>query len=175
MADILWMLSIGCLVLAVLSLVFGVVYFFAMDIKNVYRELKGRAPLTREQKKQIKRKKVTGESPTIVQHEEPTLIEDEAPTILENGEIDLDSLVGVYKPGTDLLDRAISHYQEEPTDLVEVGEMTEVATVAESPPQSNQEELEESTDLSPAKGQFVIKQEILLINTNLALYQLISQ
>lgn len=161
--------------MAVLSLVFGAVYFFAMDIKNVYRELKGRAPLTKEQKKQIKRKKVTGESPTIVQHEEPTLIEDEAPTILANGEIDLDSLVGVYKPGTDSVDRPVVYYQDEPTDLMEVGEMTEVATVAESPPQSNHEELEETTELSPAKGQFVIKQEILLINTDLALYQLISQ
>ena len=115
MSDVFSIISIICFVFAGAFFVAAVALFFALDVRGVYAEINGKIPV---KKTRAKNKKVAKETPTEISREVPTIIEDEAVTVLDSGEIDVDSLVGFYEPGTDIAAETATELDAEiPTEL----------------------------------------------------------
>lgn len=178
MSNIFSILSIVCFALAGILAIAAVVLFFALDVRGVYEELQGRAPVKKERRKKEKPQK---ETPTQTDRETPTLVQDEAVTVLDNGELDLDSLVTYYEPGTEFGEETTALDAEQPT-AAEIGETEmptvmgeeEVPTALEDTPEEALTSLEEAdTAADQTQTGFVLQKDIVLTNREKALYQLI--
>lgn len=171
MAEVLSMASLVSFLLALLSAALAVIAYFAQDIRGVRRELKGKAP----QDLAVSRRRKGGKpAPPRPQRERPTVIEDEAVTTLENGQVAFDPLVDFYEPGTELADEVETvAVNETPTTLEPPG--GEAGRGGPAPDGRRAAPGEETTELSPQEGQFVLQCDILLTDRNSALYELISQ
>lgn len=166
MAAIFSTISIICFVLAFITLVVCVVLYFVLDVHNVYAELKGKKPVKRKKKD---RKQTKAETDTYVEGENPTEVQDEAATVLENGEIDMDSLVGVYEPGTDVMEETVLEPEQPEATMLEdaeqptLSEVQQICTMAAGVSQ-----------LQQPRGGFQIEKDIMLTDETKALYCLIG-
>lgn len=178
MADILSMASLISFFLAFLTTVFAVVVYLALDVRGVRRELKGGVSQAFVVAKKRRKKRGAPESAPIGS-ERTTVIQDEAVTTLENGEIAFDPLVDFYEPGTELV-------EEVETDAVHETPTTVECPVNSRPNGHSRDRgvsaarrsdaaEEETTELSPQEGQFVLQCDIVLADQRNALYELISQ
>ena len=198
MSDVFSIISIICFVFAGAFFVAAVALFFALDVRGVYAEINGKIPV---KKTRAKNKKVAKETPTEISREVPTIIEDEAVTVLDSGEIDVDSLVGFYEPGTDLPDETATELDDEQPTVTDVSIDDEQPTSVDMPfddeqptttdtgiddesptmtdaffddeqPTSAEEAI---TDFDSSRGKFEIQRDIMLTDRSKALYQLINQ
>lgn len=178
MADILSMASLACFFLALLATVFAVVIYLALDVRRVRMELKGGASQAFIlAKKKQKRQNSPGSGRT--EHERATIIQDEAVTTLENGEVAFDPLVDFYEPGTELVEEVETDAANETPTSVEDSAYKETDRCLQRSriPADGRDDTveEETTELSPQEGQFVLQCDIVLANQSNALYELISQ
>lgn len=183
MSDILSIASIICFILAGVFLVAAIALFFALDVRGVYAEINGKAPV--KKKRSGKKAKVVKETPTEVSREVPTIIEDEAVTVLDSGEIDLDSLVNFYEPGTDLADETVTELDEENPALSDDEQPTAIEILIEDEKPTTTEYFFDDeqptsaedaiTDFDSVVEKFEIQHDIMLTDRSKALYQLINQ
>ena len=101
--------------------------------------------------------------------------------MLDNGELDLDSLVTYYEPGTEFGEETTALDAEQPT-AAEIGETEmptvmgeeEAPTALEDTPEEALTSLEEAdTAADQTQTGFVLQKDIVLTNREKALYQLI--
>ena len=113
-------------ILAAAFLVLGGILFFALDIKNVYSEISGKASksdLSSGHKKHKRQR--TSPDRARTQYTARRNVEDEPPTVMENGIEASGSLVGVYEPGAEWADE-MTELESSMTDMWDAEERTEI-------------------------------------------------
>lgn len=131
MADIYSTISLVAYILTGVTFIAAIIVFFTLNVRGTYMELRGQNDkqwVTRQQqkpKKKVEREKATKpgkfEETQTIENVTSYTADGEAVTVLESGEEVTElGLVGVYEPGTDIVEETTdTGFYEESATVVE--------------------------------------------------------
>ena len=130
MTNIYSVIAMIAFILSGLLFVAAIVIFFVLDVRKTYIELKEQTDKEWYTKKAHSKRKKDSNQPSVVETDTTKHgVDDEAVTTLDSGEIATEiGLIGVYEPGTDLVETERTEIETVKEDIFDEDESaTDVA------------------------------------------------
>lgn len=130
MTNIYSVIAMIAFILSGLLFVAAIVIFFVLDVRKTYIELKEQTDKEWYTKKAHSKRKKDSKQPSVVETDTTKHgVDDEAVTTLDSGEIATEiGLIGVYEPGTDLVETERTEIETVKEDIFDEDESaTDVA------------------------------------------------